>query len=64
VTQIDTLRAQLLEAYIARDTADERVKALRNLIAGVSLGQQIEREAQPVPGPTAEPETQSVPAPQ
>lgn len=37
--QIDALRMQLLDAYVARETADERIKSLRNRIAGVTLGQ-------------------------
>lgn len=54
-SQIEALRAQLLDAYITRDTADERIKALRNLIAGVSLGQQIARDAAVEPAPEPAP---------
>ena len=37
---VDTIKNQLLEAYIAREQADTKIKALLNMLAGVNLAAQ------------------------
>ena len=49
---MDDLQKQLLEAYIAREAADEKVRFLRAVIAGIQAGEQAAKqkaaaEAQP-----------------
>ena len=34
---VDTIKTQLLEAYIAREAADTKIKALLNMLAGINL---------------------------
>lgn len=46
--QLESLRQQLCEAFIARQDADEKIKAIRNILAGVQLGQSM---AAPPPEP-------------
>lgn len=50
--QFEQLQKQLLEAYVQREAADEKIKAIRNVIAGVGLGVEIQKEAAS-PDPTA-----------
>lgn len=45
--QLQALRQQLLEAYVQREQAEERIKAIRNVIAGIPIGQAIARETPP-----------------
>lgn len=45
--QIDALKQQLLEAYVQREQADQRIKSIRDALAGVALGQQLAAEALP-----------------
>lgn len=59
--QIENLKQQLLEAFVARDkarddekAADEKIRAIRNVLAGVPVGQQLAAEmAPPAPDPPA-----------
>ena len=37
---VDTIKNQLLEAYIAREAADTKIKALLNMLAGINLAAQ------------------------
>jgi len=37
----DSIRAQLLEAYIAKDDAETKIRGLRNLLAGVQVGRAV-----------------------
>lgn len=37
---VDTIKTQLLEAYIAREQADTKIKALLNMLAGINLAAQ------------------------
>jgi hypothetical protein len=46
--QLESLRNQLCEAYIARQDADEKIKAIRNILAGVQLGQAMAAPPAPV----------------
>lgn len=39
--QIESLKQQLLEAYVQRDAADEKIKAIRNVMAGIPIGQAL-----------------------
>jgi len=50
--QIESLRQQLLQAYVHRDEAEklkqqaeEKITALRNVFAGIGLGQQASEQA-------------------
>lgn len=45
--QIEALKQQLLEAFIAREQAEEKIKAIRNVMAGIPLGQALASEAAP-----------------
>lgn len=52
--QIENLKQQLLEAFVARDkarddekAADEKIRAIRNVLAGVPVGQQLAAEMAP-----------------
>ena len=54
-SQINSLNGQLLSAYIERDNLghqqkmlDGKIEAIRNLLAGVSLGERKVRETQAV----------------
>lgn len=49
--QAASFRAQLLNLYIQRDSLDDQIKALRNMIAG------LEFKEQPVAAPESSPET-------
>jgi hypothetical protein len=51
--QLANLRQSLLEAYVARDAADEKIKAIRNVLAGVPIGQALAAEPEtPVTSPS------------
>lgn len=58
--QIESLKQQLLEAFVARDkaredekAADEKIRAIRNVLAGVPVWQQLAAEMAPAdPPPT------------
>jgi hypothetical protein len=39
--QLESLRQQLCEAFIQRQEADEKIKAIRNILAGVQLAQTL-----------------------
>ena len=41
----ETIKNQLLEAYIAREAADTKIKALLNMLAGVNLAAQQSQPA-------------------
>jgi len=41
----ETIKTQLLEAYIAREQADTKIKALLNMLAGVNLAAQQSQPA-------------------
>ena len=41
----ETIKNQLLEAYIAREQADTKIKALLNMLAGVNLAAQQSQPA-------------------
>ena len=41
----DVIKTQLLEAYIAREQADTKIKALLNMLAGVNLAAQQSQPA-------------------
>ena len=45
--QLQALRQQLLEAYVQREQAEERIKAIRNVIAGSPIGPASARETPP-----------------
>jgi hypothetical protein len=47
--KIEALRNQLLEAYIQRSQADEKVKALHNMMAGIQLGREVAAEQETPP---------------
>jgi hypothetical protein len=49
--QVALLRAQLLEAYIQKEQADEKIKAIRNVLAGLGIGQELQKEIDAVPAP-------------
>jgi len=58
--QVDQLKTQLLEAFVQRQAAedtvkacDDRIRAIRNVLAGIPLGQQLERETPPPAAPAA-----------
>lgn len=49
--QLEQLKQQLLQAYVEKDeaearvkAADEKITAIRNILAGVGIGQQVEAE--------------------
>lgn len=42
---VDTIKNQLLEAYIAREQADTKIKALLNMLAGINLAAQQQQPA-------------------
>lgn len=37
----EVIRAQLLEAYIAKDDAETKIRGLRNMLAGVQVGRAV-----------------------
>ena len=39
--QIENLKQSLLEAFVQRDAAEERIKAIRNVLAGIPIGQAL-----------------------
>lgn len=50
-SQVEQARDQLVQALIQRDDAqraldqaNERIRAIRNLLAGITLGQQLQKE--------------------
>lgn len=42
MTTLENIKAQLLDAYVQREAADEKIKALRNVLAGIQV---VEQEA-------------------
>ena len=51
----ETIKNQLLEAYIAREQADTKIKALLNMLAGVNLAAQQSQPAAPEAAPDTPP---------
>lgn len=59
--QIEQLRAQLVEAFVERDdaekrlkAAEERINAIRNVMAGIGLGQALQQEIDAASAPQPE----------
>ena len=46
MSRIDDVKAQLLEAYVQKDMAEEKIKALRNVLAGIQLAEQEAKDAE------------------
>ena len=46
MSRLDDVKSQLLEAYVQKDMADEKIKALRNVLAGIQLAEQAAKEAE------------------
>ena len=45
VDPLAQLKAQLLDAYVAKEQAEEKIRALRNVMAGIALAQRVAEEA-------------------
>ena len=43
--QLEAVRNQLLDAYMAREDAEQKIKGLRNVLAGIQLGRTLAAEA-------------------
>ena len=51
---IEQIKAQLLDAYVQKEAAEEKIKALRNVLAGIQVVQQEQAEAQKPEAPKPE----------
>ena len=49
--QLESLRQQLCEAFIQRYDAEEKIKAIRNVLAGIPIGQAMAATPAPPPEP-------------
>lgn len=46
---VEAIKRELIEAYAARAQADEKIAAIRNVLAGVGLGVEVQKQAPPAP---------------
>lgn len=51
--QLEAVRNQLLDAFLARDDAEQKIKALRNVLAGIQVGRALATESAPAPAEQA-----------
>jgi hypothetical protein len=52
--QVESLKQQLLEAYVQREQADDKIKAIRAMMAGIPIGQALAQEAAPAQSETSD----------
>ena len=44
MSALETIKAQLLDAYVQKEMAEEKIKALRNVLAGIQVAEEAVKQ--------------------